>query len=108
MENLKVETGTVIWGSEAIRMEHEAHEAERVALIRKFSNFEDYSKEMNRLNGLLRKYKHRWSFDDGREPSQRMCGWVDQYNTLARSPLFSHWCDFRGKAFPHDAYDVLS
>lgn len=90
------------------------YNAERSRILDEFKNFEKYSREMNRLNNLLRKYKHRWAFYNAKgertqqEPSQRMYDWVDRYNILTDSPNFLEWCECRLKAFPHDAYDVLS
>lgn len=87
---------------------------EREQILEQHSTPYTYAKEMDRLSGLIRKYKHRWAFYDAKgnrtdqEPSARLCGWVDRYNILTDSPLFRWWCDGRGKYFPHDAYDVLA
>jgi hypothetical protein len=104
-------SSNIIWGSEAIRLEHEAILAEQAALLAEFSDYAKYCQEMSRLNALLRRYSHRWVvYRQGErvEPSQRMYDWVDRYNTLTRSPNFHEWCEEICKAFPHDAYDVLS
>jgi hypothetical protein len=103
---------TVTYGSEAIRAEMEAIEAAIAALRAKFSSQPAYFAEMDRLVGLLRKYRHRWcvynAAGERQEPSQRMYDWVDRYSTLAGSTdLFFAWCDARGYAY-HDVYDVLA
>jgi hypothetical protein len=103
-------SNNIVWGSEAIRLEVEALQAEQEALRQRFADRMKYCREMDRLNDLLRKYKHRWVVEVNgvqQEPSQRLLGWVDRYNTLARTPLFGWWCDLRGKPI-HDAYDVLA
>lgn len=100
-----------IWGSEKIRLEHEAFLAEQAALLDEFREPAKYAREMDRLHALLRRYSHRWCVEVNgvrQEPSQRMYGWVDRYNTLTNSVNFEAWCDKRGYAFPHDAYDVLA
>lgn len=86
---------------------------EREQILKAHSTHYSYAKEMTRLHGLLRKYRHRWCFHDcdgnrtNQEPSARLSGWVDRYNILTDSPLFGWWCDGRGVEL-HDAYDVLS
>lgn len=103
-------SSNIVWGSEAIRLEHEAIIAEIEALRARFDDLEAYCGEMDRLSALLKKYKHRWCWyvrGVRQEPSQRLYGWVDRYESLTGSRHFGTWCDLRGLAH-HDVYDALS
>lgn len=58
------------------------------------------------LKGMLSKYSHRW----GENPSQRMYGWVDEYNDVKvdNSVVWSFYCRTNGLSPQHDAYDCMA
>ena len=63
-------------------------------------------KRLNYLNLKLTKYAHRW----GKNPSERMIKWVDEYNNLEQTEneAFLAYCRQHFYDFSHDAYDLLA
>lgn len=69
-------------------------------------------RRLDDLGVLIGKYAHRWYIGRDAEPSDRMYGWVDEYNKL-RSELrerneWNRYCDVRDFARGHDGYDLLA
>lgn len=64
------------------------------------------AKRLPELGSLIQRYAHRW----GPNPSQRMLGWVDEYNDLkaAHPGAFAAYCKGRGICPTHDGYDCLA
>lgn len=59
------------------------------------------------LSKLIHKYAHRW----GAEPSNRLCGWVDEYNNLRsehRFGAFRKYCERHGFDESHNGHDSLA
>jgi len=64
------------------------------------------------LSRMLGKYGQRWgeAQENGGEPSLRMYGWVDEYNSIKEeSPaVWAEYCKRTGAAPEHNAYDCLA
>jgi hypothetical protein len=58
------------------------------------------------LATMIAKYSHRW----GENPSQRLAGWVDEYNVLRyeHRAEFNAYCELHGYAKDHNGHDVLA
>lgn len=65
-----------------------------------------HTRRLQELADLLGKYAHRWNAT----PSQRMMGWVDEYNGIkADHPAaWRAYCESTGACTTHHAYDCLA
>jgi hypothetical protein len=70
------------------------------------TNMEKIIKRLEYLSTMLNKYQHRWND----EPSDRMFGWVDEYNGIKADhrEAFVAYCEKHGWVTSHDAYDCLA
>lgn len=62
---------------------------------------------LEKLNKSINQYAHRWNDN----PSQRMQGWVDEYNDLKSAHKDGAWkayCDKNKMSHGHNAYDCLA
>lgn len=62
---------------------------------------------LEKLNKSINQYAHRWN----ENPSQRMQGWVDEYNELKQKHKDGAWkayCDKNKLTTSHNAYDCLA
>jgi hypothetical protein len=67
-------------------------------------------KRLNYISGMLNKYSHCWSKDNGKDPSDRMFDWVDEYNSVKFDNLlvWEAYCAQYGRSLGHDAYDCMA
>jgi hypothetical protein len=71
-------------------------------------------KRLNYISGMLNKYAHCWSKDNGKDPSDRMFDWVDEYNDYrfsldrTKNAVWEAYCLQYGRSFSHDAYDCMA
>ena len=65
-----------------------------------------YVKRLEVLSNSISKYKHRW----GENPSNRLAGWVDEYNQIKddHRDSFLAFSKKYGYHSSHDAYDFLA
>jgi len=69
-------------------------------------NEEKIIRRFDYLGKLISKYAHRW----GVEPSNRLCGWVDEYNNLRSENIdaFNKYCERFGLDKSHKGHDCLA
>ena len=65
-------------------------------------------KRLNYLRSMIAKYGHRW----GEFPSQRLTGWVDEYNEIKEN-FPEEWVAYNKQygsaaSCSHDAYDLMA
>jgi hypothetical protein len=63
-------------------------------------------KRLEYLGKMIGKYQHRWS----ENPSDRLAGWVDEYNDIRdeQPEAFAQYCEAHGFSKEHDGYDALA
>jgi hypothetical protein len=66
--------------------------------------------ELQRLNGLLSKYRNAYYRNLDRELSPRMYAWIDRYNEIKAEhrAAWDAFCAATGKSPEHEATDIFA
>jgi len=67
---------------------------------------------LNYLRSMIVKYTQAYyrAVDAGKEPSNRIYAWVDEYNDLRRDEpqAWAHYCERTNASPDHEAFDLLA